>query len=691
MQEVLFSKKQIGPMLEKYKISESNANFINIIKMFPDQTNYQIWAIKMVFDTGVNLDVIKKICKWAAEHQTEIKKLSKGNIVSYKSKGDIKMLMDEMKGLQILSTLNRWFSAFNTEQKELFRSNVDLSISPINALASSQHKALVEIFTKVDKLPKHKKDKMISLASALHDFNGLVRHITNATVESYDWDKEDFLAFLNNNANDCKVVFDKDNVVVVTVPSFESSEKLCGKGRTSWCITREDRFFNQYCVEPSNNPTQYMLFNFNYPEYHDLAHIGFTVREGNGITNAHSTTNQSLMDTHCIDGKEINITKALDMVGIPSSLYIHLRELRNFKWSEEAIEAVIRDLASKKKIGVLSISNGRFIIELNGADACNVLLSHTLINKDNLRVSNDNKAFVVLDANKDVNDNKSITVVRVGFDKYKTPTIIDGRDPYNNMIGVSDLSKLGLTLTSFVDTSKINPSILLHKYIDTGDEDAAIALMDECWDTIDVNYELDDAKPIYNIIDNHRIKVFKKIVQHPSFKCNDVDGAGETILDHLMYDYNIPGLTTPEEDRATKEMIDIVLDMPNYDFNIINENLDNAVNVACERPELLWVAERLIANPNININCVNDFNCTAIGNAIRKKNIEAIKLLAKRPDLVLRVEDKELANSAKINLANYLSKDLLDSVPEPKGELSVTDLYAELFARAFARTISARK
>ena len=49
MSEIIYSKKQINPLVEKYKINvEKNMVFQSLITMFRDQPNYQIWAIKTV-------------------------------------------------------------------------------------------------------------------------------------------------------------------------------------------------------------------------------------------------------------------------------------------------------------------------------------------------------------------------------------------------------------------------------------------------------------------------------------------------------------------------------------------------------------------------------------------------------------------------------------------------------------------
>lgn len=102
-------------------------------------------------------------------------------------------------------------------------------------------------------------------------------------------------------------------------------------------------------------------------------------------------------------------------------------------------------------------------------------------------------------------------------------------------------------------------------------------------------------------------------------------------------------------------MINIILDSEQFDFNTQNLNLDTAVNIACQYPQTTWIAERFIANPRVNINVVNDFNCSALGCAIYGGNMDAIKLLAQRKDFVVREDDKELAHTKGVNLNSVLA------------------------------------
>ena len=54
MSEVVYSKKQIEPLIKKYGINpETNTLFQNIIKLFADTPNYQVWAVKVIFSKAL--------------------------------------------------------------------------------------------------------------------------------------------------------------------------------------------------------------------------------------------------------------------------------------------------------------------------------------------------------------------------------------------------------------------------------------------------------------------------------------------------------------------------------------------------------------------------------------------------------------------------------------------------------------
>jgi hypothetical protein len=152
--------------------------------------------------------------------------------------------------------------------------------------------------------------------------------------------------------------------------------------------------------------------------------------------------------------------------------------------------------------------------------------------------------------------------------------------------------------------------------------------------------------------------LFEKIVSHPKFDSSIEDGFGETLLESLIYLYGSDEISaSKEEEKSLKRMIIAILKSDTYDFNAKDLNSDTAINIACEYPKMLWIVEALASKKNVDINIVNDFECAALGDCIRNKNLEALKIIGKRPDVKVREEDKKLAKTYGINLGDYIKPD----------------------------------
>ena len=242
MSEVVYSKKQIAPLIKKYGINpETNTLFQNIIKLFADTPNYQVWAVKVIFSKALPFEQLAFIKHWSDENKTLIKSLTKQNIVSYSSPSDLGNLLYEIEGLNMVSLVKNNINRFNTEQRHMLEKAIKPNtINGITAHKNRTFQSWYKIFVKFDKLPETRKKKFISLCSAYRDLDAMKEGLAKSTEESYQWNKEDMLAFMQNNAPDCKIVFNKDNIVILEIPSFNDSRKLCGGGRTDWCITREE-------------------------------------------------------------------------------------------------------------------------------------------------------------------------------------------------------------------------------------------------------------------------------------------------------------------------------------------------------------------------------------------------------------------------------------------------------------------
>jgi len=259
-----YNKKQMQPLIDKYAINpETNKLFISVCEMFDNQPNYQIWAVKMIFSKTITSEELEAIHDWATKNQTMVKMLEKQNIVSYSTKTAIAQLFKEMDGLDMLSLIKSTINHFNTDQRKMLNESIlTKEFTPLEAYNSTAIKQWAKIFEKFNRLPLDRKNKFYSNCSRLKNTADLQSAIKTCFETTYEWNKEDFLAFLANNAEDCEVVLDNGSFVIVHIGSFKSSKLLCGNGRTSWCITQQDSYWRQYVTDHSNRD-QYFLFDFS--------------------------------------------------------------------------------------------------------------------------------------------------------------------------------------------------------------------------------------------------------------------------------------------------------------------------------------------------------------------------------------------------------------------------------------------
>lgn len=673
MTELNFSKKQIGPLVAKYGIDvENDERFKKLINLFDNQTNYQMWAIKLLYTGVANLDTITSIAEWIEGHKSDIQKLSKKNVILYNSRSGLAMLRKEIKGLNVLAMVKSSVNKFNTAQRKML---TDLLLSrELSPLEAGNDKTLLEwynTFIQIAQLPHHRQEKLIVSASALTDLKALIELIMSVLDASYTWDKEDMLSFVKRNCKDCEVIYDQGPIVILTIGSFASSEKLCGKGRTSWCLTREKRYFDQYVTEAKAN--QYFFFDFSKKENHPLAHVGFTVRGGEGITNAHSSTNVSMLGSGCpVDGVNVTIQNLLKMHDIKSSIFVRLRPLKSYEWNKASFKSYISK--NKAMANIVYENDDIIVVRSNNASYAATIIPHSLINPSQMPTNDYNETFIVLNFGMDVNSEKSIIALQYEKDQFNCFKLSKARDVYNNPVNLDGIyDYVGVKENNILKAQGISPEVQLHKYIFDGNEDAAIELIDSNPD-IDVSYEFNGMIPIFEAVERHMSRLFEKILSQKNFK-ETCDALGETMLTNALYFYHVDGVTTPEEDERTKNIIDMLIDSETYDINVPNTNEDTPLSVACETPHTLWVVEKLLQKPNIKLDTVNDIGLTPLGNAISTKNTEAIKLLLAHKDLVVVESDLNEAKNQGINLNDF--KKTSNSSPLTEVE--------DIFARAFAK------
>ena len=653
-----YNKKQMQPLIDKYAINpETNKLFASVCEMFDGQPNYQIWAVKMIFSKSMSMEDLEKIHEWASKNQTMVKSLEKQNIVSYSSKNAISQLFNEMKGLDNLAIIRNTINHFNTDQRKMLTNSLlPKEYTALEGFSNTNVKKWADIFRKFNRLPLDRKNKFYSNCSKLRDLNDLQNAIVTCLEATYEWNKEDLLAYVANVTTDCEVVLDNGNFVIVHVPSFKSSKLLCGNGRTKWCITREESYFSQY-VTGQNNRDQYFLFDFGRKESDAFAHIGFTMENGRGFYCAQTCNNSSMMGGYTQNGETLNINQALERAGCKMSIFLRLNALNNYKWDLENILNFIKKHPNDYAIAYEK--EGRLIINVLNTNAIKSLIGHSIINLGNYMVDNNNKVYVFLDSNVKYNDERALIAMHYQKDQYGTLSLKRMNDPYNTDITKNGyLSKVGITTDNYLNREAIDPQVLLHKLIDENDEIGAIKLLEKEGKDFNVNYEFNQRVPIISAVNNKMYTLFEKIVSHPKFDSSIEDGFGETLLESLIYLYGSDEISaSKEEEKSLKRMITAILKSDTYDFNAKDLNSDTAINIACEYPKMLWIVEALASKKSVDINIVNDFECAALGDCIRNKNLEALTIIGKRPDVKVREEDKKLAKSYGINLGDYIKPD----------------------------------
>ena len=694
MAELNYSKKQIQPLIDKYAINaETNTTFARIINMFDGQPNYQLWGVKVVFSKAVKIEELEAIKNWANKNPELIKKLSKnGNIICYSKPGDFDALRSEMEGLSNISFVKDMISRFNTDQRKALSKEIEPDkLNGVTCHKNSKFRKWFELFSKFNRLSGPTKTKVIGRMSAERDIKNIETLLNQALKEKYDWNKEDLMSFIANNTPKCEVIFDDKDIVLIEVKNYNDSNTLC-YGRTSWCITSSDGQWNNYVV--SKKSKQYFLFDFSKAEKDELAHVAFTVNDANGITNAHSTSDACLMNGGIsYHGKNVNIQKVLLDDGINLGLFLKLKKNSKFGWS---FEDFCKYAETHKNLMAIAYSkDNRVIVNVLTNEGFANLVSHSFIKHASMPIDSNHKCYVLLDFNLKENDDKSIVAVYYAKDTYKIDTLNQVWDAYGtNLKDEQYLTKIGIMTDEYMNREDIDPNILLHKFIDEGNVEEACSLLDKN-NNIDVNYEFNDKRPIFNAIDKKMHKLIGKIIANKNFDSNIEDGFGESLLQNLMYVFYLDEIHKLDKSNANnvQEMIETMIDSGKFDLNHVDWNEDTAINIACTNPNMLWIVKKLAKNPKVDVNHVNDIEWAALGNAIRKRNLEALKVIGKRPDLEVRDKDRELAEKLGIDLKKYIK-------PEPFAEVTETtvatsesvvtteaedaDKYNELFKKVFA-------
>lgn len=649
----MYNKKQMQPIIAKFAINpETNKLFKELCDLFDGQPNYQIWAVKAVFSKNASFDAIKKIKDWTDKNQSMIQHLSKQNVVSYSTKNDFVKLEREIDGLNALNVLKDFVSRFNTDQRKLLTNLLfkDKSLTALNALTFTYINYWHAIAQKFLKLPMARKNNVYIVCSSFKDVSDIEAVVLNAISEDYSWEKEDMLAFLENNTTGCDVVYNNGPFVIVRVGNFDASKKLCGGGRTQWCITKKDSFFKDYTGGGTRD--QYFLFDFSRKETDCFAHIGFTIENGRGLVYAQTCDNKGMIGEFVNGTEKTTFQNHLNKIGVSMDTFMRLRGTFPFAWD---IVSVINKLSEYPNYyAIAHEGNDKLVISILDRQGLKTLTKHTYITDSDL--SANDKCYLLLNFKEKADSGKSIICLKYRKDQYGDLSLFKINDAFNNIINRDEFFKeQNLSQDEFINRESIDPRVLFHKYIDEKDEISAIKLIKKQGADFDVNYTFNDRIPVFSCLSFSMKDLFKEIINHPKWDSTITDGFGETLLESLIF---LNGVEDIERNKAKEkemdEMIALLAKSKKIDFNVKDFTSDTALNVAVEFPRMVWLVKILLAKREVDVNIVNECDCAPLTTCIRKKNFKALELLGKRPDLIVREVDKKLANSLGIDLREYI-------------------------------------
>lgn len=118
--------------------------------------------------------------------------------------------------------------------------------------------------------------KKMAAFKSPEEFNASLKKLR----DSYSDFNEDALLEKANNCH-AKIAVNAEQLLIIEIDNFEQSEDL---GSSSWCISREEHYFNSYT---SNGSRQYFIYNFNEPSDSNDSMVGITLNKDGTYYTAH--------------------------------------------------------------------------------------------------------------------------------------------------------------------------------------------------------------------------------------------------------------------------------------------------------------------------------------------------------------------------------------------------------------------
>ena len=402
------NNKIISPVCRKLSIDLNSSMAKYLYVMTNASGNFFVWALNQVFGHQRSSWMIRQIMLWYNKYSHLSGELSKKTITAYVSFRDIIKLMDEMSHIKMMKRANDTINMFNTAQKRILK-NADKSDDDINVL------------NRFNVLSKEKKLNFIRKMSTVEDYNEIMKEMSHLIKVHFKWNKESFVDYIKNTENlDYEIIKEGDNFFVIEVKDYETIKRITKS--TNWCISKNKKYWNDY-VGNRTDSRQFVILDFSRKEDDAESIIGFTVRTGNGVTNAHNFFNSdlmrrrdecgtivSLMDVY--EGKS-SIDRILERYGIDVSKLLG-KSCFPFEFSRDGFLSHIEKIIGKN-YSIISDCNNKLVVSIRDRKVGEIFGDsyYTLYREDYI----DCKHIVFLDFSKNKDRMYVCAVIKDGFEE----------------------------------------------------------------------------------------------------------------------------------------------------------------------------------------------------------------------------------------------------------------------------------
>lgn len=246
--------------LENFMYTLNNSALSYILRKKPKTIPF--FKEKLIDDNNYNNAITAAIS--FVDHYTVLKQYNY-DLNTFKDKS-FEAIDDEINHLVNKNKIKQYaFSILSAKYKHLFNDETEPYFKALfdNNVTTSQ----LQTFVGKKLAAMNSNEDVIMMLNGIHNhFDGFTQEALSLKLESFG----------------IKKIHDHDNVVTFAVANYVQCEAL---GSTSWCIVRDQEYYDQYVSSRRN--IQYMMYDFNKPSTDINSMIGFTVERSGAIYAEH--------------------------------------------------------------------------------------------------------------------------------------------------------------------------------------------------------------------------------------------------------------------------------------------------------------------------------------------------------------------------------------------------------------------